>query len=148
MHAYNKKTLSIDFDIEELDKSCHIVVDDEIIDELLIRQQSGDALVLDKDDNLIFVRWTTDKYKTWNPKKNAFVYVKNYHELALIDANSEKAQRLGSAEQNILMLERKVRLGMATDEEIELLRQWEIYSVKLSDIDTSFAPDIDWPQKP
>ncbi|WP_350913403.1 tail fiber assembly protein [Providencia huaxiensis] len=63
-------------------------------------------------------------------------------------AEQEKTQRLEEAEQNILMLERKVRLGMATDEEIELLRQWEIYSINTSNIDTSLAPDIDWPQKP
>ena len=37
---------------------------------------------------------------------------------------------------------------MATDEEIEHLKQWEIYSIKLSDIDTSTAPDIEWPEKP
>lgn len=63
-------------------------------------------------------------------------------------AEQEKTQRLEEAEQNILMLERKVRLGMATAEEIELLKQWEIYSVKVSDIDTSTAPDIEWPVKP
>ncbi|NHX33848.1 tail fiber assembly protein, partial [Escherichia coli] len=28
------------------------------------------------------------------------------------------------------------------------LTAWEIYSIKISDIDTSLAPDIDWPQKP
>lgn len=63
-------------------------------------------------------------------------------------AEQEKTQRLEEAEQNILMLERKVRLGMATDEEIELLRQWEVYSVRVSDIDTSNALDIEWPVKP
>lgn len=63
-------------------------------------------------------------------------------------AESEKAQHLQEAEQNIAMLERKVRLEMATDEETELLKQWEIYSIKVADIDTSTAPDIDWPQKP
>ena len=63
-------------------------------------------------------------------------------------AESEKAQRLQETEQNIAMLERKVRLEMATDEETELLKHWEIYSIKVADIDTSTAPDIEWPQKP
>ncbi|MGO2347873.1 MAG: tail fiber assembly protein, partial [Providencia sp.] len=63
-------------------------------------------------------------------------------------AESEKVQRLQEAEQNILMLERKVRLEMATDEEVALLKQWEIYSIKVADIDTSTAPDIEWPEKP
>ncbi|WP_334468134.1 tail fiber assembly protein [Arsenophonus sp. PmNCSU2021_1] len=28
------------------------------------------------------------------------------------------------------------------------LRAWEMYSVKLNDIDTATAPEIDWPKKP
>ncbi|WP_255586248.1 tail fiber assembly protein [Providencia sp. R33] len=64
------------------------------------------------------------------------------------EAVSEKAKCLEEAEQNISMLERKLRLGMATDEEKELLNQWEIYSINVTDINTSTAPDIDWPQKP
>ncbi len=38
------------------------------------------------------------------------------------------------------MLERKKRLEMATERDIALLREWEIYSVKLS--------DVDWPKSP
>lgn len=63
-------------------------------------------------------------------------------------ADSEKAQRLEEAEQQIAMLERKVRLEMVTDDEKELLKQWEIYSIKVSDIDISAAPNIEWPEKP
>ncbi|WP_274725658.1 tail fiber assembly protein [Xenorhabdus bovienii] len=37
---------------------------------------------------------------------------------------------------------------MATDREIALLREWEIYSVKLTEIDTSTAPDVKWPEQP
>ncbi|MBQ0533481.1 tail fiber assembly protein [Providencia huaxiensis] len=63
-------------------------------------------------------------------------------------AEQEKAQRLEEAEQQILILERKVRLEMATNEEVELLKQWEVYSVKIADIDTATAPNIDWPVNP
>ncbi|MBE8614255.1 phage tail protein, partial [Morganella morganii] len=52
------------------------------------------------------------------------------------------------AEQEIAMLERKIRLNMATDADREKLKEWEIFSVKVSDTDTSAAPDTDWPQKP
>lgn len=62
-------------------------------------------------------------------------------------AEQEKTQRLADAEQHISMLERKVRLEMATDDEKEQLKQWEMYSIKVSDVDTSIAPDIDWPEK-
>lgn len=83
----------------------------------------------------------------WNGKK--WVTDTDAQKAMLVEqAEQEKTQRLEEAEQNILMLERKVRLGMATAEEIELLKQWEIYSVKVSDIDTSTAPDIEWPVKP
>lgn len=87
------------------------------------------------------------EFDVWNGKK--WVTDTDAQKAMLVEqAEQEKTQRLEEAEQNILMLERKVRLGMATDEETELLKQWEIYSVKASDIDTSTAPDIDWPVKP
>ncbi|QIF59039.1 MULTISPECIES: tail fiber assembly protein [unclassified Providencia] len=87
------------------------------------------------------------EFDVWNGKK--WVTDTEAQKAMLVEqAESEKSQRLEDAEQNILMLERKVRLGMATDEEIELLRQWEIYSVKVSEIDTSTVPDIEWPVKP
>ncbi|WP_272661936.1 MULTISPECIES: tail fiber assembly protein, partial [unclassified Providencia] len=87
------------------------------------------------------------EFDVWNGKK--WMTDTGAQKAMLVEqAEQEKTQRLAEAEQNILMLERKVRLGMATDEEIELLRQWEIYSVKVSDIDTSTAPDIEWSMKP
>ncbi|MDH2306471.1 MULTISPECIES: tail fiber assembly protein [Providencia] len=87
------------------------------------------------------------EFDVWNGKK--WVTDIDAQKAMLVEqAEQEKTQRLEEAEQNILMLERKVRLGMATAEEIELLKQWEIYSVKVSDIDTSTAPDIEWPVKP
>ncbi|MDT2035571.1 tail fiber assembly protein [Providencia rettgeri] len=87
------------------------------------------------------------EFDVWNGKK--WVTDTDAQKAMLVEqAEKEKTQRLEEAEQNILMLERKVRLGMATDEEIELLRQWEVYSVRVSDIDTSTAPDIEWPLKP
>ncbi|SPZ17187.1 Caudovirales tail fibre assembly protein [Providencia rettgeri] len=87
------------------------------------------------------------EFDKWNGKK--WVTDTEAQKAMLVEqAEQEKTQRLEEAEQNILILERKVRLGMATDEEIELLKQWEIYSVKASGIDTSIAPDLDWPEKP
>ncbi|MFG0741113.1 tail fiber assembly protein [Providencia sp. TYF-12] len=100
----------------------------------------------DLPDTLTLLEPKTE-FDKWNGKK--WVTDTEAQKAMLVEqAEQEKTQRLEEAEQNILMLERKVRLGMATDEEIELLRQWEIYSIKASDIDTSIAPDIDWPKKP
>ncbi|HGJ5865739.1 tail fiber assembly protein [Arsenophonus nasoniae] len=63
-------------------------------------------------------------------------------------ANQTKHQLINEAESKITLLERKVRLGMATNSEKTALRAWEMYSVKLNDIDPASAPDIDWPKKP
>ncbi|WP_339053374.1 tail fiber assembly protein [Arsenophonus endosymbiont of Crataerina pallida] len=63
-------------------------------------------------------------------------------------ANQTKLHLIDEAETKITLLERKVRLGMATNSEKTALRAWEMYSVKLNDIDTATAPEIDWPKKP
>ncbi|QLQ65077.1 MULTISPECIES: tail fiber assembly protein [Providencia] len=87
------------------------------------------------------------EFDIWNGKK--WVTDKEAQKAVLIaQAEQEKAQRLTEAEQNIMILERKVKLGMATDAEKDLLIAWEIYSVKNADVDTSKAPDIDWGVKP
>ncbi|WP_321146624.1 tail fiber assembly protein [Providencia alcalifaciens] len=87
------------------------------------------------------------EFDVWNGK--VWVTDTEAQKVVLIaQAEQEKAQRLSEAEQQIMMLERKVRLGMATNEEVELLKQWEIYSINVSNIDTSLAPGIEWIQKP
>lgn len=148
MKAYNKKTLSVDFDLQRLDKNIHIEVSDELIDELLIRQQSGEALVSDSKDKLIFVQWTTDKYKTWSAKDNDFVYVENYRELARADAEIQKQALMAEASDVIAPLQDAVDLDMATPEEESALKEWKKYRVLLNRVDTSTAPDIIWPVKP
>ena len=52
------------------------------------------------------------------------------------------------AEDVIKPLERANKLGIATDGELESLTEWERYSVLLMRVDTSLAPNIEWPQKP
>ncbi|BBG58522.1 tail fiber assembly protein [Providencia rustigianii] len=87
------------------------------------------------------------EFDKWNGKK--WVTDKEAQKTALIaEAEHEKALRLEKAEQHISMLDRKVRLEMATDDEKKLLKQWEVYSIKVSDIDTFNVPDIEWPEKP
>lgn len=63
-------------------------------------------------------------------------------------ANTNKLQLSMAAEQAIRPLERAKQLGIATDEELALLAEWELYSVLLMRVDTSKAPDIDWPKVP
>ncbi|EPW8573169.1 tail fiber assembly protein [Morganella morganii] len=63
-------------------------------------------------------------------------------------AENQKQSLLAEAEQEIAMLERKARLGMATDEDNAKLTEWEIFSVKVSDTDTSVGAGTEWPPKP
>ena len=63
-------------------------------------------------------------------------------------AEAEKNLLVIEAEEMILPLQRAVKYDIASDEEKQRLKAWEIYSVKLSRIDTSAAPEIEWPEKP
>ncbi|MEY0766934.1 tail fiber assembly protein [Providencia huaxiensis] len=69
-------------------------------------------------------------------------------EQLIAEAEMQKQLCADDAEKNITMLERKVKLNMATDDDKNSLTAWEVYSIKVSDIDTSNAPDIEWPVKP
>ncbi len=86
-----------------------------------------------------FDKWAGKKWVTDKAEQHA-------HEVAV--AESQKQSLLAEAEQEIAMLERKIRLNMATETDRAKLTEWEVYSVKVTDTDTSTAPNIDWPQKP
>ena len=63
-------------------------------------------------------------------------------------AEAEKS-RLGSkAEEMILPLQRAVKYGIASEEEMARLKEWEIFSVELSRVDTSLAPEKEGPEPP
>ncbi|EHR8811385.1 TPA: tail fiber assembly protein, partial [Escherichia coli] len=75
------------------------------------------------------------------------------------DAEAEKLFRIREAEEtkNSLMqvasehiapLQDAVDLEIATEEETLLLEAWKKYRVLLNRVDTSTAPDIEWPTNP
>lgn len=87
------------------------------------------------------------EFDIWNGKK--WVVDENAIREAQINTARQQQDELSQeAENRITQLERKVRLNMASDDEIELLTSWEVYTVKLDDVNPGLAPDIDWPQKP
>lgn len=63
-------------------------------------------------------------------------------------AESNKTKLMVEANTAILLLERSVKLGMATEEEKAELEEWEKYSILLMRVDPRLAPDIGWPEKP
>lgn len=86
-------------------------------------------------------------YDKWNGK--AWVADKDLQKDAEIpDAEYKKAQLLSEATAKITPLQDSLDTGMETDDEKALLTAWKTYRVLLSRIDTSKAPDIEWPQRP
>ena len=63
-------------------------------------------------------------------------------------AENIKITLLRQAAEVIAPLHDAVDLSIATDKEDSLLHEWKTYRVQLSRIDTSKAPDIDWPAPP
>lgn len=87
--------------------------------------------------------------KKMSPKEvDAYLNPPVSKEQLIVEAEKQKQSCADDAEKNITILERKVRLNMATEDDKNSLTAWEIYSIKISDIDTATAPEIDWPAKP
>lgn len=63
-------------------------------------------------------------------------------------AEATKAKLMDAANKAIAPLQDAVDLGIATDEEAAQLQLWKKYRVLLSRVDTSKAPDVDWPITP
>ncbi|MGV2811705.1 tail fiber assembly protein [Enterobacter cancerogenus] len=63
-------------------------------------------------------------------------------------AEAEKARLMAVANATIVPLQDAVKYSMATDAESTLLVEWEKYRVLLYRIDTTKAPDIEWPSQP
>ena len=69
-------------------------------------------------------------------------------EQLISEAEQKKQSLLAEANSAIAPLQDAVDLDMATDEEKAQLTAWKKYRVLLNRVDTSTAPDIDWPEKP
>jgi len=69
-------------------------------------------------------------------------------ENAALTASSRLAAEMDEANRTIAPLQDAVDISIATDEEITRLAEWKRYRVALSRIDTSTAPDIEWPARP
>lgn len=63
-------------------------------------------------------------------------------------AEEKRAELMGIANQKIAPLQAALDVGIATDAELAQLKAWKTYLVLLSRVDTSNAPDIDWPEVP
>lgn len=66
----------------------------------------------------------------------------------LSQAQLNKTSLMDDASQTISVLQDAVDLDVATDGEKTKLTEWKKYRVTLNRVDTSAAPDIDWPKIP
>ena len=87
----------------------------------------------------LFDKWNGTKWVTDKAEQHA-------HDVTV--AENQKTILLAGAEQEIAMLERKIRLNMATDTDREKLTEWETYSVQVTDTDTSAGAGTEWPTPP
>lgn len=69
-------------------------------------------------------------------------------EQLIAEADTQKVALMNAASAAIEPLKDAVELGMSTDEEEDLLLAWQQYRVLLMRLDTSLAPDIEWPVLP
>lgn len=90
----------------------------------------------------------TTQFDTWNG--TAWVTdTTAQHASAVAAAEQEKQTRLTTAQQSISLLQTKLLLGRKlTDAETARLNAWMDYIDAVTAIDTSTAPDINWPVAP
>lgn len=69
-------------------------------------------------------------------------------ENAVLISSSRLAAEMDEVNRTIAPLQDAVDISIATDEETIRLSGWKRYRVALSRIDTSKAPEIEWPIKP
>ncbi|WP_442960059.1 tail fiber assembly protein [Providencia sp. PROV197] len=79
---------------------------------------------------------------------NAYINPPVSKEQLIQEAEQRKQSLLTEAAEVIAPLQYAVDLNMATEEEKVSLTAWKKYSVLLNRVDTSTAPDIEWPVKP
>lgn len=70
------------------------------------------------------------------------------HEELIVSAEATKSKLMDAANRAIAPLQDAVDLDMATDDEIVQLTAWKQYRVLLNRVDTSTAPDLNWPPVP
>ncbi len=63
-------------------------------------------------------------------------------------ADNKKKLLLIRINQDVIPLQDAVDLGIASEEEKSTLNAWKKYRVQLMRLDTSKAPDVEWPEEP
>ncbi|WP_307773608.1 tail fiber assembly protein [Providencia stuartii] len=95
------------------------------------------------------IRESLKSFKKMTPKEvDAHLNPPISKEQLIAEAEQQKQSLLAEANNAIAPLQDAVDLDIATDEEEVQLTAWRKYRVLLNRVDTSTAPEIDWPEKP
>ncbi|EUC94014.1 tail fiber assembly protein [Providencia alcalifaciens] len=87
------------------------------------------------------------EFDVWNGKKWVLnKTVQKAHWVA--QAENEKISRIDEANNTINYLKDALDVGLGDDTDERQLIEWKKYRVLLNRVDTSTAPDIEWPLKP
>ncbi|MBT1624839.1 tail fiber assembly protein [Klebsiella pneumoniae] len=104
------------------------------------------------DDEFKISQPRPDKYHLWDTTNNVWIMTDAAEAQKsadlIADAELRRTTSLSAAGIAISPLQDAVDLGMATDVETRRLTEWKKYRVLLMRIDTSKAPDIEWPTPP
>ncbi|ENR5392462.1 tail fiber assembly protein [Providencia rettgeri] len=87
----------------------------------------------------IFDKWNGKKWVTDTAAQKAVL---------ITQSEQEKSQRLDEANSTITYLQDAIEVGLSDDNYESNLFAWKQYRVMLNRVDTSTAPDIEWPVKP
>lgn len=69
-------------------------------------------------------------------------------EQLIAQAEAEKQRLIAEASEKTGLWRTQLMLGIITDEDKSILKEWMLYVQKVQALDVSIAPDIIWPAKP
>ncbi len=69
-------------------------------------------------------------------------------EQLIAEAEVKKQMLISDANQKTQMWQTQLMLGIIAEEDKASLKEWMLYVQEVQTVDTSTAPDIDWPVKP
>lgn len=100
----------------------------------------------DLPDTLTLLEPKTD-FDRWNGREWV-ADIEDQKAALIAQAEITKQSLLAEATNAIAPLQDAVDLDITTDEEAAALKEWKKYRVLLNRVDTSLAPDIEFPEKP
>ncbi|QWQ16197.1 tail fiber assembly protein [Providencia rettgeri] len=110
------------------------------------RQPMGVDFIGELPANLTLLEPKTE-FDKWNGKK--WVTDTEAQKASFVaQAEQEKAQKLDEANKTIMYLQDAIEVGLDDDDYDAKLKAWKTYRVYLNRVDTTTAPDIEWPLKP